>query len=217
VPLLSLGLCYVASVVIILVFPRWEELLQFVTAAVVLMYTLAPLALGVIRATGPELQRPYRLRHPGLTAPVAFIAANFLMLWTGWGTLSKLFSVVGVGVVALIGLAILRPHFRHSIPEWWAASWLVPYVAGMALISALGPFGGSEKSPDRQWLYMGICAVFSLAVYYLAVHLGTQACRRMVEGDRPLDRWYRTEQRMREVAAAEASRDGSEPGGTDDG
>jgi amino acid transporter len=210
VPLLSLGLCYVASVVIILVFPKWEELLQFVTAAVVLMYALAPLALGVIRATGPELRRPYRLRHPGLTAPVAFVVANFLLLWTGWSTLSKLFSVVGVGVVALIGLAILRPHFRHSIHEWWAASWLVPYVAGMALISALGPFGGGEKSPDRQWLYMAICAAFSLALYYLAVYLGTRACRRLPEGDRPLDRWHRTEQRMHEAAAA-ASRDEPAP------
>lgn len=57
VPLLSLGLCYVASVLIILVFPTWTELLQFVTAAVVLMYALA---LGVIRATGPERPRRHR-------------------------------------------------------------------------------------------------------------------------------------------------------------
>jgi amino acid transporter len=209
VPLLSLCLCYLASVLIILVFPNWEDLLQFVTAAVVLMYALAPVALGVIRATGPELRRPYRLRHPGLTAPVAFIVADFLLLWTGWNTLSKLFSVVGVGVVALVGLAILRPHYRHSIHEWWAASWLVPYVAGMALISSLSPFGGGEKSPDRQWLYMAICAAFSLAVYYLAVYLGTQACRRMAKGDRPLDRWHRAEQRLREAAAGAASGDES--------
>ena len=207
VPLLSLGLCYVASVLIILVFPTWTELLQFVTAAVVLMYALAPLALGVIRATGPELRRPYRLRHPGLTAPVAFIAANFLLLWTGWDTLSKLFSIVGVGVVALVGLAIFRPAYRHSIHEWRAASWLVPYVAGMALISSLGPFGDGTKSPDRQWVCMAICAAFSLALYYLAIYLGTQACRRMAEGDRPLDRWHRTERRMREAAAAAASRE----------
>jgi len=130
--------------------------------------------------------------------------ANFLLLWTGWDTLSKLFSVVGLGVLALVGQAVFRPAYRHSIHEWRAASWLVPYVAGMALISALGPFGDGAKSPDRQWLCMAICAAFSLALYYLAIYLGTQACRRLAEGDRPLDRWHRAEQRMREAAAAAA-------------
>ncbi len=202
VPLLSLGCCYAASVLIIVLFPKWEELLQFVTAAVVLMYALAPLALGVIRATGPELRRPYRLRHPGVVAPAAFVVANFLLLWTGWNTLSKLFAMVGVGVVALVSLAALRPHYRHSVHEWRAASWLVPYLGGMALISALGPFGHGDKSPDRQWVCMAICAAFSLAVYYLAVFLGTRACRRLADGHRPLDRWHRTELQMKEPVGA---------------
>ncbi len=195
VPFLSLGICYVAGVLIILVFPDWEQLLEFVTAAVVLMYALAPLALGVIRMTGPELSRPYSLRHPNLVAPVAFVVANLLLLWTGWDTIAKLFSVVGIGALALVGLAVIRPAFRHTAQEWRAASWLIPYIVGMILMSYLGPFGHGDKDSESQWICVVTCVVFSVVIYYVAIALGTRASRHLPEGERPLDRWYRTQKR----------------------
>ncbi len=192
VPALSLLLCYVAQLVVIVAFPRWEELLQFVTAAVVLMYGLAPLALGVIRTTGPDLARPYRLRRPGLVAPLAFTVANILLLWTGWHTVAKLLAAVGLGLVVLGGLAVARHSYRHTPHEWAAAVWIIPYLVGMGLMSYLGPFGHGARSPTGQWVCLGICGAFSVAVYYLAVTLGTRACRLMPEGERPLDRWHRS-------------------------
>jgi amino acid transporter len=199
VPLLSLAGCYVAQLLIVVLFPNWVELLEFVTAAVILMYALAPLALGVIRVTGAQLPRPYRLGRPELVGPLAFIVANILLMWTGWHTMAKLFTAVGIGLVALVVLTLMKPAYRHSALEWWAASWLVPYLAGMLLMSYFGPFGHGTRSPTHQWVCLGICVAFSLVIYYPAVRLGVRAASQLPIGSRPLDLWARTERQMSEA------------------
>ena len=89
--------------------PDWGGLLSFITAATVLVYGTAPLALGVLRQTAADLPRPYRLRFARLTAPAAFVIANLLLIWVGWATNSRLFLVVAFGALIVGVLALVRP------------------------------------------------------------------------------------------------------------
>ncbi len=143
----------------------------------------------------PGLARPYRLRRPGLVAPLAFTVANVLLLWTGWHTVAKLLAVVGLGLVGLAGLAAAAARLPPYPPRVDAAVWIVPYLVGMGLMSDLGPFGHGARSPTSQWVCLGICVAFSVAIYFLAVTLGIRACRLMPEGGRPLDRWEQSRAR----------------------
>ena len=109
VPFRSLVLCYVTQLVVIILLPDWGGLLSFITAVTVLVYATAPLSLGVLRQTAPDLPRPYRLRFARLTAPAAFVIANLLLIWVGWATDSRLFLVVAFGALILLVLALVRP------------------------------------------------------------------------------------------------------------
>ena len=192
VPFRSLVLCYFAQLLVIVVLPEWSSLLSFITAATVLVYATAPLALAVLRKTAPELPRPYRLRYARVTAPGAFVIANLILIWIGWRTDARLFLVVGIGAVMVGTLAAIGPSFRHTGPEWWAASWIVPYVGSMCVVSYLSPYGDG-RAVLSDWGAAVVVVVLSLAVYVLAVGVGIGADRRLPESERPISRWYRSD------------------------
>ena len=189
VPFRSLSLCFVAQVVTIFVLPDWGGLLSFITAATVLVYATAPLALGVLRQSAPDLPRPYRLRFARLTAPTAFVIANLLLIWVGWTTNSRLFAVVAVGAMILVVLALVRPESRYTGLEWLAAAWIVPYAAAMCTLSYFSPYGDGRGSLS-DWGCAVAVAVVSLVIYALALRLGTMADRRLPDIDRPISRWF---------------------------
>jgi amino acid transporter len=189
VPFRSLCLCFGTQLVVIFLLPGWASLLSFITAATVLVYATAPLALGVLRRTAPELPRPYRLRFAKVTAPVAFVIANLLLIWVGWETNQRLFLVVACGALIVGLLALVRTESRHTAFEWLAASWIVPYVVAMWVISYLSPYGGGRGTLS-DWECGVAVAVVSLGVYFLALRLGTAADSRLADEDRPISRWY---------------------------
>ena len=188
VPFRSLSLCFVTQVVVIILLPDWDRLLSFITAATVLVYATAPLALGVLRKTAPDVPRPYRLRFAGLTAPTAFVIANLLLMWVGWATVSRLFLVVAFGGIIIGLLALLRPGSRYTGFEWLAASWIVPYVGAMCAVSYLSPYGGGRATLS-DWGCAVAVVIVSVAIYALALRLGMLADRRLADVDRPMSRW----------------------------
>jgi amino acid transporter len=192
VPFRSLVICYLTQLVVIILLPDWGSLLSFITAATVLVYATAPLALAVLRKTAPDLPRPYRLRFAGLTAPVAFVIANLLLVWVGWTTDSRLFLVLAFGALIVCIMAAVRPRFRHTGFEWLAASWIAPYAGAMCTVSYLSSYGsGHARLSD--WASAVAVLLVSLAIYVLAVHLGTLSDRRLSGIDKPISRWYRVD------------------------
>ena len=101
VPWVGLIAAFVAGCICFLPFPSWQSLVGLITSASVLMYAGAPLSLGVFRRRLPDAYRPYRLPGAAVLAPLAFVVANLLILWSGWKTDWKL------GVAILLGYAIL--------------------------------------------------------------------------------------------------------------
>jgi len=169
VPIYGLIFAFIMGLVLFLPFPGWQSLVGFITSATVLMYAGAPLALGALRRQKPELPRSFRLPAAGLLAPLSFIAANWIIYWSGWEVDWKLYVAVILGY-ALMGVSrILHANPVHLPMDWTAALWLWPYLAGMALISYLGQFSGGRDVIPFYWDLVTVAA-WSLIVYYAAMY-----------------------------------------------
>jgi amino acid transporter len=180
VPLWGTIMSGALGLLFLLPFPSWGKLVSVVTGAVVLMYAAAPLALGSLRRSRPQLERPYRLPAARWLAPASFVFATFIAYWSGWQTLSTLMIALLLGYV-LMGLArSLRLDFEPPPVEWRSARWLFPYLIGLSLVSYLGDFGKGGilggVGPFKHvavggrgliplWWDMAALAVLSLTVY----------------------------------------------------
>jgi amino acid transporter len=171
----------------LLPFPSWNKLVSVVTGAVVLMYAGAPLALGSLRRSRPEMDRPYRLPAAGLLAPASFVFATCIAYWSGWQTISTLMIALFLGY-GFMGVA-RSLHLDLAPPpiEWASAWWLFPYLVGLSVVSYLGNFGSGGilggAGPFKEvlvggrgviplWWDMACLAVLSLVVYAGAMAQG---------------------------------------------
>jgi amino acid transporter len=125
----------------LLPFPSWSKLVGITTSASVLMYAGAPLALGALRKSKPELPRVYRLPAADVLAPLSFVFATWVIYWSGWQTLTTLMVAMLIGY--LLVLISYRLKLNPSAPrvDWGAATWIVPYFVGLLVISYFGDFG----------------------------------------------------------------------------
>jgi amino acid transporter len=171
VPWVSLIFAFLFGLVFLLPFPSWQSLVGLVTGASVLMYAGAPLSLAAFRQQVPEASRPYKV--PGVWfAPLAFIAANMIIYWSGLEVLWKLGICIVIGYI-IIGVCMAFDKERPPL-DWKSAQWLPVYLIGMGIISWQGQFsGGAVKAPlPTGNLHFGIdmlvVAIFSLVIFYWA-------------------------------------------------
>jgi amino acid transporter len=184
VPVLGVIIAAIVGLIFLLPFPSWSSLIYLVTGASVMMYAGAPLALGALRKSKPELARSYRLPVAGVIAPLSFVLANCIVYWSGWNTISLLMIVLLVGYALMIVSSAL--HLNSHVPkvDWRAASWFLPYMIGMTVISYFGNFGDGGlfgvggifknvwiggQGDFNIWIMMLINAAFSVLIYYLAI------------------------------------------------
>ncbi len=188
VPWFSIFVTFGIGILFLLPFPSWQKLVGVVTLASVLMYAGAPLSLGALRASKPNLPRVYDLPAWRVMAPLAFILANFVIYWSGWGTYSTVMVVMLIGY-ALMGVSFAL-HLNPNQPriDWEAAPWILVYMIGMGVISFFGQFPGAGGvgimdgiAPFQTVLVggvgnaiplyvdLGVVAVFSLVIYYWAM------------------------------------------------
>jgi amino acid transporter len=184
VPFASLIFCWVIGMLVFLPFPSWAGMVGLVTTATVLMYAMAPPSLAALRRADPDRPRPYRLPWARILAPVAFVCANFIVYWAGWDVLFWLYVFVVAGfVVFFVYQAVARPGRKLTI-HWRNAAWIPPWLIGIGIISYLGQYPTSK--PDSGWPFgitllaqqdipfwvdLGVVAVFSLAIFFLAESL----------------------------------------------
>jgi amino acid transporter len=182
VPIGALIFCWMIGLLVLLPFPSWASLVTLITSATVLMYAMAPVSLAALRRRDPDRPRPYRLPMAAVLAPLSFVCANLVVYWSGWNTIVWLYVFIAVGLVLFL-LYWAAGRREHRMPlEPRAAAWIVPWLAGIGVISLLGQFPTSAPKsgwafgialPALQvipfWWDMIAVAAFSLAVYYAAV------------------------------------------------
>jgi len=189
VPFWSIVICFIIGMLTFLPFPSWAGLVALITAATVLMYAMAPLALAGLRRSDPDRPRAYRLPWAGFWCPVAFIFANCIVYFAGWSNVFWLYVLIVVGFILFGIYQAVLPAAKRTVIDWRAAMWIVPWLAGLGIISWQGQYtsvpdkvfgltlqptlniGGVHPSTVSEWYDLIIIAVFSLAIYYWAVHV----------------------------------------------
>ncbi len=167
VPLLSVLVMWVVGVLFLLPFPAWQKMVNYITSVTVLTYGLGPVVLLILRDSQPELKRAFRLPGAGIIAPLAFIASNWIVYWTGYVTNSFLFILVAVGFAlyaAWFHVVAGRPAAEFG---WKHISWLLAWFGGMWVLSALSNVGGGHGVLGF-WPGVVLVAIWSLVVIWLA-------------------------------------------------
>jgi amino acid transporter len=165
IPWVGLITAFVVGCICFLPFPSWRSLVGLITSASVLMYAGAPLALGALRQRLPEAERPYRLPAATVLAPLAFVVANLLILWSGWTTDYKLGIAILIGYLILAANRLLKLNPHTPVLNWRAAGWLPVYLVGTGLIVYLSDFGPLKHPWFPLWWDMLAISVFSLGIY----------------------------------------------------
>jgi amino acid transporter len=166
VPVWSIVAGFIVGMFMFLPFRGWAALVVVITSAYALFYAVGPLALGALRHQEPDRERPYQLPAGNVLAPVAFIAANYVVYFAGWDTNWKLFLAVVVGLL-IFGLSyITKSSDERPRLDWRGCLWMWPYLGGLALLSYFGSFGDNKF--HEPWDLIAVAA-FSLGIYYFAV------------------------------------------------
>jgi amino acid transporter len=186
VPVAAVIFSTILGLAFLLPFPSWYTLVGVVTSASVLMYAGAPLALGALRLSKPDLPRVYRLPAAGILCPLTFIGANYIVYWSGWGVISTLVVAMAIGYVLFILSGVFKLNPNQPTIDWIGAPWVLVYLIGMALISYFGqyPSGGigifegisgftntlvgANGDIPLYWDFV-VVGAFSLVIYYWAM------------------------------------------------
>ena len=184
VPWVGLVVTYLVGVLFFFPFPSWQKLVSAVSLITVLSYSIGPLILLSLRSSLPQAVRPFRLRAAGILSTIAFILSNWIIYWTGYSVAQWMFGAVFIYIVAYLlwSLAIRRRPLAEL--GWQQAWWIPPYLAGMWLISYLGPSGvmggtGAFGFFTGMWIIAG----FSLVVLWAALRAaqGAEAAQRCAD------------------------------------
>jgi amino acid transporter len=175
VPWMGLIVTYIVGVVFFFPFPSWQKLVSAVSLITVLSYSIGPVILLHLRKAMPDAPRPFRLRAAGLVATAAFIASNWIIYWTGYGVARWMFSAVFAYIVVYLAWQLLRRRSLRGL-GWREAWWVFPYLAGMWVVSYLGP-GGVMGGSGAIGFFTGmwIIAGFSLVILWAALAAGQDA------------------------------------------
>jgi amino acid transporter len=166
VPVAGLFLTFVVGIVLFLPFPSWQQLVGFITSATVISFGSGPLVVAALRRELADRPRPYRVRGGDLIPFVAFYSANMIVYWAGWSVNKKLFLTVLIGYVVLAAFHLTGDRSAKADLAWRAGIWVLPWFAGMALISWLAD--PTDHPAAFNWVFLinlGFCA----AIYLLAV------------------------------------------------
>lgn len=158
---------FVLGMMLFLPLPGWQAMVSFLVSGMVLSYAMGPIALICMRYELPEHARPFKLPFAKIICPLAFYFCNLLSYWTGWQTISKLAIAMVIGLLFFM-IAIRRGRLKGMQLGLTSSLWLVPYLAGLVLISYLGAFDGRNIIPFG-WDFVAI-GIFSLVIFYLAVY-----------------------------------------------
>jgi amino acid transporter len=182
VPLVGLFVAFVVGLIVLLPFPSWQQLVGFVTSATVLSFGAGTMALAALRRELPEAKRPFRVPFGDVIPFLAFYASNLIVYWAGWDVDWKLFVGILLGFVLLAVYKMVRPE-RIENMDWRAgATWSLPWLAGLALISYLGSYPDPALG-NLGWISFGwgFVAILALTAIVYAIALKVRLPRNRVQ------------------------------------
>ncbi|MCR9139882.1 MAG: APC family permease [Alphaproteobacteria bacterium] len=163
VPLYALLLNLVMGWLTVLLLP-FSEIVATHSSLVVFSFILGPVAVVALRKLAPDYPRPFKLPLVQIIGLATFILATLIIYWSGWNTI----RVIGLALIA--GALLFAVRIRHlpaSDFQYRSAIWLLPYCAGIGLISWLGSFGGLNILTGG--LDVAACVALGIVAFHVAV------------------------------------------------
>jgi amino acid transporter len=190
VPMVGLVLTFVIGLIVFLPFPSWQQLVGFITSATVLSFASGPLVLVALRKQAPDEDRPFRLPGGHVIPVLAFFGANLVIYWSGWDIVWKLMISVLIGLVLLVVFLVTKQIDSPRLDLRSGAAWMLPWLAGITVISYLGSFPEDPLKGNRGWLgfesSVAVIFVFSVVIYLIAyaVRLSPERAAEYIEDTR---------------------------------
>jgi amino acid transporter len=177
VPWFSIIFGGVFGCLLFLPFGGWAKLVGAITAASSFMYSYAPVAAVSLRRSDPNRARPYRVPGLAIIAPFSFVVSGLIIYWSGTSNVVKLDLAVLFFLVLYFIARRLDP--AQAPIDFKAGVWSVPWILGLTIFSIfggsyVGGFSAVFGIPIHHhlpfWWDIGAITVFSLIVFYYAVH-----------------------------------------------
>ena len=186
IPIWSTLLAFVIGAIVFLPFPGWQKLVGFITAASSLSYATSAVSAASLRLQDPNRDRPFRLPLLWVLSPFAFVVATLIVYWSSWPTVWRLMVALAIGGIVFVAYRPFVPADERESLDLRSAVWLLPYLAGITIISYLGRYHGRNLIPF--WVDLGVVALFALAVFWLAiaVRLPARQSTRYIENLDPI-------------------------------
>lgn len=168
-PLRAVILSVAVSLLAFLPFKGWQEIVSFLSSALVFSFAVGPICLFALRKQQPKRNRPFRLPMGNFISFIAFYVCNMMIFWSGWTVIWKLGVTLVAGAIVFIISNYLHKNTENKITksDYIAALWFIPYMGIFCILSYFSSFqGGTRDIPLG--IDFGIMFVFSLAIFYLS-------------------------------------------------
>ncbi|ADN51855.1 APC family permease [Vulcanisaeta distributa] len=179
IPKWSLITIAILGALYLLPFPTWQSIVSFTTVGRVLTYmVIGGIAVQALRRTAPELPRAFKLWAMPVLAPLATLAASLVIYWSGFGTVSKFFLAVFIGLPIYFGYyAYKRLNVRLPI------SLTLGLIDAVGIAASFSYFYGLTKGLkvyNDMGLFMYIIVTALLVYISMAVlyYLGSEYLRK---------------------------------------
>lgn len=149
-------------------FPSWQHMVGFLVSCLIIGYVTGPMSLMIVCQKADKSVIPYPPWLVKCLCLIAFYICNLMIFWSGWSIMSRVAIIFGIGYGVLAIKIFFTNHPRQQIRDMHVlrGSWVLVYIVGMAIISALGHFGGNQRiafGPD-----FAVMAIFTLMIFILA-------------------------------------------------
>lgn len=163
IPWLALAVSAVVGCVFFVPAPSWYQLVGFISSAAVLTYIMGGVGLPVLRKTARSLERPFRLRAFRLWSPVSFLAAVLILYWSGFATLTNVFTATFIGLPFFTAYYAWKSSWMHGVPS--AIVSVVFFVLWIWVAAASGwVLTGSAGARPGAWPFAVYYVVFCVLV-----------------------------------------------------
>lgn len=180
IPRRALWLTLALSVFWTLPFPSWDKLIGVVSAALMLSYAAAPVAVASLRRSAPDLARPFRVRVLSVLGPLSFIVAALIVYWSRWETLSWL---LGLQVAMFAAYVLYRLPSKDGraklIRQVQCSLWLIVFYVLVMAMSYLGTYGGISAIV-HPWDTLAVAAI-AFGIYEWAARSGLRSAELKLE------------------------------------
>ncbi|GLZ55236.1 APC family permease [Actinomycetospora sp. NBRC 106378] len=166
VPARALAVNFVIGLAYLLPLPSWHSIISVTGSIAAFTFQIGSVSLIAFRRSGLT-RRDTRLRGMTVVAPVAFVVSSLVIFWVAWPKLRIAMAITVIGVVVYVVVWLRSGRPAGQLSGGW---WLVVYLAGITVLSALGSFDGAGLLP-APWDSV-VVAVFALVIYSWGVRSG---------------------------------------------